>query len=253
MVGTFGRWHNQNTARCAIALAFAALMTLAGGCGMVATSQNMKGVRLYEQGQLYGAMDKFQKAMKNNPRDANAYYNLGSTMHRIGIANKDPNALKQAEQLYNECLNRAPNQTDCHRALAVLLVETDRSDRAFALLKNWAVRNPQSADARVELARLYQEFGDTKTAELQLQQALQLDQTNERAWAAMASVRESKGDYQQALANYERAYALNGYNPALANRIAALNKATAGTAGAPATAGSGTRTVNANSAPTARY
>ena len=97
------------------------------GCGMVSTSQNMQGVQLYQKGQLYGAMEKFQKAMATDPNDANAYYNMASSLHRLGIANKDPNALQQAEQLYNECLNRNPNHTDCYRALAVLLVETDRT------------------------------------------------------------------------------------------------------------------------------
>jgi tetratricopeptide (TPR) repeat protein len=218
---------------------------------MMATSQNMQGVHLYEQGQLYGAMEKFQQAMAADPNDANAYYNLASTLHRMGSANNDPQLMQQAEQLYNECLNRNPDHTGCYRALAVLLVETDRSDRAFVLLKNWAIRNPQSADARIELARLYQEFGDTKTAELQLQQALQLDQRNQRAWTAMASLREQKGDYRQALANYQRAYTLHGYNPALASRIAALNNATAGATGVPANTGD-TRTVHAP-APTARY
>ena len=251
MVGKTGRLQERNRYRCTIGLMLAGLVSIASGCGMVATGQNMQGVRLYEQGQLYGAMEKFQQAMVNDPNDADAYYNLASTLHRMGAANNDANALQQAEQMYNECLNRSPDHTDCHRALAVLLVETDRSDRAFVLLKNWAIRSPQNADARVELARLYREFGDTKTAELQLQQALQLDQTNKRAWTAMAWIRESKGDYTQALANYQRAYTLNGYDPALANRIAALNGAAAGSTGAPA-APNGTRTVNAT-APTARY
>jgi Tfp pilus assembly protein PilF len=221
------------------------------GCNMVATGQNMQGARLYEKGQYYPAMEKFQQAMASDPNDANAYYNLASTLHRMGVANKDPNMLKQAETLYNQSLDRNPNHTDCYRALAVLLVQTDRADRAFALLKNWAIRNPQNADVRVELARLYEEFGDGKTAELQLQQALQLDQTNKRAWTAMAYLRESNGDLPQALANYQRAYALNGYDPTIANRIATLNRSTAGTPGAPSTDGT-TRTVDI-STPSARY
>lgn len=196
------------------------------GCNMVASGQNMQGAQLYEKGQYYQAMEKFQQAMASDPTNADAYYNMASTMQQLGTTNKDPAMLQQAETLYNQCLDRNPNHADCHRALAVLLVQTDRSDRAFTLLKNWAIRSPQNADARVELARLYEEFGDTKTAELQLQQALQLDQTNPRAWMAMAYLRESKGDTQQALANYQRAYALDSYNPALANRIAALNQST---------------------------
>ena len=118
----------------------------------------------------------------------------------------------------------------------------------MALLKNWAVRNPQSADARIELARLYDEFGDKKTAEAQLQQALQLDQTNRRAWTALAALRESQGDYKQALANYQRAYSLNPQDPAVAARIAALNRSL----GTAAPTASGTRMVDA-SMPTARY
>ena len=227
------------------------LLVALSGCGMATTGQNMQGVRLYQQGQLYTAMEKFHAAMASNPNDANSYYNLASTLHRIGKTNNDPATLQQAEQLYNEGLNRDPNHTDCYRALAVLLVDTDRSDRAFVLLKNWALRAPQNADARIELARLYHEFGDTKTAEVQLQQALQLDQTNGRAWTAMAWLRESNGDYQQALANYQRAYTLNGGDPSLASRIAALNQATTNGGGTPGTSNA-TRTVDA-AAPVARY
>ncbi len=239
-------------APCVLGTLLLSLMMVAGGCGsMVATGHNMQGVRLYQQGQLYGAMEKFQKAMAADPADANAYYNLASSMHAAGIANKDPNTLQQAEQLYNECLNRNPNHRDCYRALAVLLVETDRSDRAFVLLKNWAVRSPQSADARIELARLHYEFGDTKTAETQLHQAIQLDQTRDDAFKALAYLDEQNGDLQKALANYQRAYTLGGYSPAVANRIAALNTAVTGGSGAPGTT-SGTRTVNANT-PGSRY
>ncbi len=238
--------------RLAYGLVMAAL-ALGSGCNAVATGYNMQGARLYQQGQYYAAMEKFQAAMANNPADANAYYNLASTMHQLAATQHDPNLLVQAEALYNQCLDRNPNHAECHRALAVLLVQTERSERAFTLLKNWALRSPQDADARVELARLYQEFGDSKTAELQLQQAIQLDQHNTRAWTAMAVLRESKGDVQQAMANYQRAYALNGYNPALAQRIAALNRppASAAPLTAPLAEG-GTRTVDA-APPHARY
>ncbi len=240
------------TLRGAGALLIANLLAVTCGCQLVSTGQNMKGVQLYEKGQYYGALEEFQRAMANNPNDADSYYNMAATLHRMGTANKDQQALQQAESLYNECLNRNPNHAACYRGLAVLLAQTERSDRAFVLLQNWAVRSPQNADARIELARLYQEYGDTKTAELQLQQAMQLDQTNKRVWTASAALHEQKGDYQQALANYQRAYTLNGYNPSLANRITALNQTTAGPPSTAPLTGNGTRMVDA-SAPTARY
>jgi tetratricopeptide (TPR) repeat protein len=235
------------------ALAVVSLLVSAAGCGMVATGQNTAGVRLYQQGQYYAAMDKFQSAMRADPNDADAYYNLAATVHQLGKSSKNQAMLQQAETLYNQCLDRDPDHTECYRGLAVLLGDTDRADRAFALMKNWSLRSPENANPRIELARLYEERKDKKSAETQLQQALQLDQSNPRAWAALASLRESEGDYQQALANYERAYSLNNFQPAIGERIAALNQATGRTSGDSSGATNGTRTVNAAAPPAARY
>jgi tetratricopeptide (TPR) repeat protein len=192
------------------------------GCGSFPNSHNSAGVQLYQQGQMTAAMQQFQQALLAEPQNADAYYNLAATYHRIGSQQNDRQALTQAENLYNQCLDRDDNHVDCYRGLAVLLVETDRSDRAFALLQGWATRRPQSAQARVELARLYEEFGDTETAKNNLQTALQLDQNNARAWAALGRLREQAGDPAQALANYQRSLQINRQQPAVAERVALL-------------------------------
>ncbi|MBC8352412.1 MAG: tetratricopeptide repeat protein [Planctomycetes bacterium] len=193
------------------------------GCRIVADGQNIEGVRLQQQGQHHAALQRFQQAITSNPTNADAYYNMAATYHRVGVQQKDQRQLDQAESLYNQCLDLNENHVDCRRGLAVLLTETDRSDRAFNLLKNWANSSPQLADARVELARLYEESGDYETAKLHLNKAILLDQHNSRAWAALGNIREQLGDTQQALANYQRSYNLNGFQPGVAQRIASLS------------------------------
>jgi len=232
-------------------LVLVVLFPLGAGCQAVSTGQNMQGVRLYEQGQYYAALERFQRAMATDPQDANAFYNVASTLHQLGRTSNNSQMLQQAETYYNKCLDRSPDHPACYRGLAVLLADTNRTDRAETLLKNWALRSPQSAEPRVELARLYEELGDKKTAEIQLQQAIQLDQGNKRAWTAMAYLREKNGNYEQALANYQRAYSLNHYNQAIAHRIAALNQATGSSISSPLSP-TGTRTVQ-TPLPTARY
>jgi tetratricopeptide (TPR) repeat protein len=74
----------------------------------------------------------------------------------------------------------------------------------------------------VELARLYEEFGDAETAKNNLQTAVQLDQSNSRAWAALGRLRDRAGDPSQALANYQRSLQLNRQQPAIAERVAYL-------------------------------
>lgn len=222
------------------------LAVSAAGCKVASDGQNLQGARLYQNGQYDVAMQKFQKAVATDPTNADGYYNMACTMHRMGTARNDQNLLNQAETLYNQCLDLDENHTDCHRALAVLLVETGRSDKAFNLMKNWAVRSPKSADARIELARLYEEFGDPEAAKTYLTEAVNLDQYSSRAWNALGRLREQSGEYSQALANYQRSYSLNQFQPEIMERMAALNRTIASQYAASQSAGD-TRIVNAGS------
>jgi tetratricopeptide (TPR) repeat protein len=225
-------------ARRGVLYPFLALLAMtACGCKVAADGQNLQGVRLYQQGQYDAAMQTFQKAVANDPSNADAFYNMAATVHRLGVARNDTNLLGQAESLYNRCLDLDPSNTDCYRGLAVLLSETGRSDRAFTLLQNWAMRDPKSPEARIELARLYEEFGDAQTAKVHLTEALQIDQYSARAWNALGRLREQSGDYVQALANYQQSYSLNRFQPEVAERIASLNRSIAqsGTTQAPDT------------------
>ncbi len=201
----------------------AVLLTLTG-CQWAANGQNAQGRQLYEQGQYTAAMQQFQKAITTNPTDPDGYYNLAATTHRLGTQRQDRALLEQAEALYNQCLDHAPNHVECHRGLAVLLVDSGRPDKAFTLLKNWASQNPALSDARVELARLYEEFGDPATAKRYLEDAVQQDPNSARAWLALGKLRENSGELTQALANYQRSYSLNNMQPMVAERMAALNR-----------------------------
>ncbi len=120
-------------------------------------------------------------------------------------------------------LRSVPQPRRLPSGLAVLLVDTARSDRAFALLKNWSQRSPNLSDARVELARLHQEFNQNKVAEQYLDEALAMDPRNAKAWAARGKMRENSGELMQAVQNYQQSLAINASQPDLFQRISALN------------------------------
>lgn len=193
------------------------------GCQWAASGQNATGARLYEQGQYSAAMQQFQKVIATDPNNADGYYNLAAANHRLGLQRNDSAMLTQAESLYNQCLDHDPNHVECHRGLAVLLVDTGRPDRAFALMKNWAAQNPTLSEPRIEMARLYEEANDPDAALKYLEDAVQKDPNNARAWLALGRLREQSGDYQQAVQNYQRSLAINNMQPMAAERVAALN------------------------------
>ena len=185
--------------------------------------QSTMGVRLFQQGRYTEALQQFQTAQATDPSNPDAYYNLASTYHKLGVAQKDAQLIEQAESLYNQCLDLQPNHVDCHRGLAVLLAESSRPDSAMRLLKNWASTNPQMADPRIELARLHQEFGQVKVAEQYLDEALALNPNDFRAWTARGQLREASGDFGQALQNYQQSLAINSLQPDLFQKVASLN------------------------------
>lgn len=228
------------------ALAVAAL----SGCQFTAQGQNMQGVERFKVGDYNGAATHFQQALKTNPRNADAHYNLGALYHRYAETNRDQNLLATAEREYQQALILDPNHSDARRGHTALLMQTNRASEAYASLKQWMEKNPNSANPRIELARLYQLSGDKNSAEQLLTQAMQTDPNNPQAWSAIAKLREDSGDYSAALANYQRAFQLNPTTQVAARekivelQSRGVNAPTLGTP-LPANVPSGTRMVNA--------
>jgi tetratricopeptide (TPR) repeat protein len=205
------------------------------GCGGFSSQGlNAEGVRLFEQTRVEDAMQQFQRAIDHDPANADGYYNLAASHHRIGLVNRRASDLAQAERYYYLCLDRDPEHSECYRGLAVLLVEQNRGEEAFRLLQAWADRRPNSSDPKIELARLCEEFGDRERAKQQLSDALLADATNPRALAALGRIREQDGDRVQALSNYQQSLWANRFQPEVASRVAALQSSIGGTyAGTP--------------------
>jgi len=202
------------------------LLAAASGCGTInAQGQNAEGVRLHQQGYYQQSLARFQQAVYNDPNNADGYYNLGATYHRMGKLSGNKNELDQAESYYNQCLDHEGNHTACYRGLAILLVEENRSEEAFRLLEGWAQRSPTHAEPKIELARLYEEFGDKEAAKHELVNALANDPYNARALAALGKLYEQSGDFTQALSVYQRSLWHDHLQPEVAARVAALQSA----------------------------
>lgn len=234
-------------------LALAAALLLAGlsasgGCSLTSRGQNVQGVAMYQQGLYQPAMLHFQQAIDADPNNPDSYYNLAAAYHQLGKLTKNQEDLDQAEHFYNQCLDRDPDgaHKECYRALAVLLAEEGRTEEAFRLLQRWSERNPSSADPKIELARLSEEFGKLDDAQHQLQDALAIDPKNARALTALAHLHERSGNTTQALADYQRSLWHDRYQPEVAARVSSLRSALST---APAVTAPGpTRMVNGNPA-----
>ena len=103
-----------------------------------------------------------------------------------------------------------------------MLIETNREKYAFDLINQWKSRYPASTEPVIELARLYQEYGDNRRATDLLADALKLNSNDVRALKAMGHVRELQGQTHLALDNYLRVLQLDQQQNAVAQRVASL-------------------------------
>jgi tetratricopeptide (TPR) repeat protein len=218
-------WDNpRNVSRPALTVLLAvACLVLVGGCSnFVSQAQNAEGVRLFQRGQFQEALQEFQQAAYTDPNNADGYYNLAATYHRLGRLRNQPDDIARAETCYRQCLDRNPNHRDCHRGLAVLLAEQGKTEDAFRSLQNWADQQPMLAEPRIELARLHDEYGNRQAAMDRLVEAVNRDKDNPREWTALGKLCEQSGEYSRALKNYQTSLQLDSAQPDVANRVAVL-------------------------------
>lgn len=203
--------------------AFTVSIVFLSGCAAVTTqSLNVEGVRLYQQARYQEALQRFGQALIYDPNDPSAYYNIAAVYHRLSELYHQPEDRSRAETYYQLALAKDPNHVAARRGLAVLLTAQGRSQEAIAMLQNWATSWPQSAEPRVELARLYEEMGDRAAAQKTLLDALAVDPQNIRALNALGHLREISGEKELALSHYEQSLQLNQKQPELALRISSL-------------------------------
>jgi len=83
---------------------------------------------------------------------------------------------------------------------------------------------PNSAEPLIELARVYQEYGDTQHATDLLADALKVNGNSVRALKALGRVRESQGQNLLALDNYMRVLQIDSSQTDVAGRVASLQQ-----------------------------
>lgn len=195
---------------------------ISGGCTTTTQSLNADGVRLFQQARYQEALQRFGQALIYDPNDPVAYYNIASVYHRMGDLYHRGDDYTRAATYYQLALAKDPNHLPSRRGLTVLLTGQGKSQEAVAMLQNWAGANPSSPEPRVELARLYEEIGDRDSAKKCLLEALALDPHHVRALNALGHIREVGGEKELALTSYEQSLQLDGRQPELALRVAAL-------------------------------
>lgn len=209
---------------------FTTLILCAGGCATQATSSHnacVRGVNAFHQGDYAQASVDFRKAISEDPKNADAIYDMGAVYHRLWITERNPGDAAQAEQYYRDALAINPNMAEAYRGIAVLMTTQGRQQEAIQTLYAWARRDQTSAAPRLELARICEEQNASEAAAQYLAEAESIEPQNPRVLAAIGRLREKAGETNAAAMYYVRA-TQNSDSPELRAHIASLQNSSNG-------------------------
>jgi Tfp pilus assembly protein PilF len=195
-----------------------ALSLLGGGCNALHGRMNNKvGMQFYKQGNFTAARDEFQRAIANDPYNADYAHNLASSLKKQGD-------VAGAERVYRQALQVDPAHQPSYHGLASLLKEQGRTVEAFDMLTTWTETQPYSAEPHIELAWLQRETGNVGGAEHSLLQALRVEPNHHTATALLGQLYQDTNQPDRAVAMYRRSLIKNWYNPKVQSRLAQLTQ-----------------------------
>ncbi len=162
----------------------------------VQTAYN-RGVAFYTAGDYHRAIHEFREAIRNDPDDIRARFNLALSMDTLARNTPEPEAQALAEQAveqYHTLLERDPGNVSARINLAVIASERGRVGEAVAELERIINDNPRRVAPRAALASLHLRAGDAETARRVVVDARRLDPASPRLWFLLGQCDEALGD-----------------------------------------------------------
>jgi tetratricopeptide (TPR) repeat protein len=177
-----------------------------------------------ELADLYAATGRWQNALqevednvRRNPDDRAARRLLGRLYVRLLAEERGrplPSELQQrAIQQFEQIIERDPNDVGSYLVLGQLYRAVNETARAEETFKKALALQPGSGDVASELARLYVEMGDYRSA-IELLDRLVAEDDDPELLGLLAYAYEQMHDYSKAAEAYSRALQRDPENPA---------------------------------------
>jgi tetratricopeptide (TPR) repeat protein len=156
-----------------------ATLVLALSFSTPVTADELKDIsQMAESGQQAAALERINKYLAANPRDAQAMFMKGIILAESG---KRDEAIKS----FTELTEKYPNLPEPYNNLAVLYAESSQYDKAKKALETAIKTHPSYATAHENLGDIY-----ARMASEAYDKALQLDGGNTRAQSKLAMIRD---------------------------------------------------------------
>lgn len=171
------------------------------------TPHNLRGIALLAKGDVAGARKSFERAVAIDPDFFPAVANLA----RLDLAAKKP---EDAKKRFEALVARNPKNGQALLALAELAAQQNpKSEEPAALINKAIAAQPADSAMRIALVNYYLRINDTKRALSAAQDALAALPGRPEIVESLGRAQQQSGDYNQALATFNRLVELQPGSP----------------------------------------
>jgi Flp pilus assembly protein TadD len=164
----------------------------------LAEARNGLGNALVKQGKPLDATEQFREAVRLRPDYAEAHFNLAVTLSQLG----DEDA---AIAEYRAAIGTGHADAEAHSNLGLLLWKENDLNRAKTELRAARDLNPRSSSIHINLGLLLEQLRDADGARAEFQKALQLDPASAKPAIELAILERQRGDIDSAEALLRKA------------------------------------------------
>lgn len=164
-----------------------------------------QGVLASEKGQIAQAIEEFQAAVRLDPNQAEALYNLGVLFGEQGRWDEAMESLARAAEL-------RPKDADPRLILGVVAAEKGDDDRAIHQFIEALKLQPDLTEAHFRLGLIYQKRKQDDLAIGQYRATVQSDQQHLPARFALGFLADKKGDLDETIRQFREITAIDPRN-----------------------------------------
>jgi tetratricopeptide (TPR) repeat protein len=178
-------------------------------------SLNISSDKLYEKGEIQGAIDELKKALQLDPINVNVHNSLGVC---YGILSK----YEPAIEAFKKAIAIEPEEYMAIYNLGLVYMLTDKRDQALEFFLKADKINGDAYEVTFQTGKLYLELSDSEKARIYLERAAQLEPESGAIYRYLGDCHAAGNRPQDAIAAYRKAIKLNPQDAASMSALGCL-------------------------------
>ena len=163
------------------------------------------------------AENLYEEILRKNPKDINAYNNLGILFNQLGEYKKSINC-------YEKIIQIQPNNAAAHNNLGFVLNQLEKHQKAMNCFEKAIQIEPNYADAFYNLGNIHKQLRNYQKAINYYKKTIAINSNYVGAYNSLGTLLNQLGEYKKSMNCYEKAIQIQPNNANTYNNLGNLNK-----------------------------